>query len=223
MTWYASEVFGKTSLQTDLRVEEVRALPLRQVASNTRPVERQSLVAEGRRHYEQYLQSTDFYVVLFFVIEHLTQKPDGSPDMEREQSDVVHDLLAFLAEEMTRLNKDKQEEIKGFLRWLESYLSVGIEELKNKTKVKEYWKAEVGWEGFVGALQQNKKAIESAKGIDVTRREPQENIRGEFDTSIAKLRPLLERIELTDNLIDQIVYKFYGLTEAEIVVVEGQG
>lgn len=75
-----------------------------------------------------------------------------------------------------------------------------VEDLKNKTKVKEYWKAE-GWEGFVGALEQNKKAIESGKGIDVTRREPQENIRSEFDTSVAKLRPLLQRIELTDNIL----------------------
>ena len=87
--------------------------------------------------------------------------------------------------------------------------------------IEEYWKADVGWDGFVGALQQNKNAIRSAKGIDVTRREPQENIRGEFDASIAKLRPLIQRIELTDNLIDQIAYKLYGLTEAEIAVVEG--
>ncbi len=35
MTWYASEVFGKTSLQTDLRVEEVRALLRKTVAPGT--------------------------------------------------------------------------------------------------------------------------------------------------------------------------------------------
>ena len=34
----------------------------------------------------------------------------------RERSDVVHDLLAHLAEEMIRMNKEKQEEeIRGFL------------------------------------------------------------------------------------------------------------
>ena len=143
--------------------------------------------------------------------------------MEQEQSDVVHDLLAFLAEEMTRLHKEKQAESKGFLGWLESYLGISVEDLRNKTKVKEYWKAEGGWEGFISALEQNKRAIQSAKGIDVTRREPQETIRTEFDSSIARLRPLLEHIELTDELIDQIVYKLYGLTEAEIAVVEGRG
>mgnify|MGYP001077807672 CR=1 FL=1 len=29
-------------------------------------------------------------------------------------------------------------------------------------------------------------------------------------------------IQLTDDLIDQIVYKLYGLTEEEIAIVEGQ-
>ena len=35
-----------------------------------------------------------------------------------------------------------------------------------------------------------------------------------------KLAPLLKRIEATDKLIDQIVYKLYGLTEDEIRIVE---
>jgi len=34
--------------------------------------------------------------------------------------------------------------------------------------------------------------------------------------------PLLTRIETADRLIDQIVYRLYGLTEEEIVVVEGR-
>lgn len=37
------------------------------------------------------------------------------------------------------------------------------------------------------------------------------------------LRPLKERLAWTDWLIDQIVYKLYGLTEEEINVVEGKG
>lgn len=123
---------------------------------------------------------------------------------------------------MTRLHKEKQLEVKGFLTWLESYLGVSVEDLKNKTRVKDYCKADVGWEGFLSALEQNKRAIQSAKGVDVTRREPQETIRAEFHVSVAKLRPLLERIELTDKLIDQIVYRLYGLTEEEIAVVEGR-
>ena len=163
-----------------------------------------------------------FSELLDFVDVRLPQKPDGYADTEREQSDVVHDLLAFLAEEMTRLHKEKQAEIKGFLMWLEGHLGISVEDLKNKTKVKGYWSMEVGWEGFLSALEQNRRMIQSARGVDITRREPQEAIRSEFEASVTKLRPLVERIELTDKLIDQIVYKLYGLTEDEIAVVEGR-
>lgn len=77
--------------------------------------------------------------------------------------------------------------------------------------------------GLSGRLEQNRKAIQLAKSVDITRREPQEAIRAKFEASMAKLKPLLEHIELTDKLIDQIAYKLYGLTEQEIAIVEGQG
>ncbi len=38
---------------------------------------------------------------------------------------------------------------------------------------------------------------------------------------MATLGPLLARIEETDRLIDQVVYKLYGLTDEEIGIVEG--
>ncbi len=37
---------------------------------------------------------------------------------------------------------------------------------------------------------------------------------------MATLGPLLARIEETDRLIDEIVYKLYGLTDEEIGIVE---
>lgn len=45
-------------------------------------------------------------------------------DQPWEQSDVVHDLLAYLAEEVIRLNKEKQKEMKALLCWLEAELQV---------------------------------------------------------------------------------------------------
>ena len=57
--------------------------------------------------------------------------------------------------------------------------------------------------------------------IDPTRQEPQERLRLEFDASVAKLQPLMERIAETDKLIDQIIYRLYWLTEEEIKIVEG--
>lgn len=42
-----------------------------------------------------------------------------------------------------------------------------------------------------------------------------------FQHHRAILAPLATRIEATDRLIDQIVYRLYGLTKEEIAVVEG--
>jgi len=63
-----------------------------------------------------------------------------------EQSDVVHDVLAYLAEQMIEMNKEKRREIKGFLKWLETQLKIqsdnqgntGIEALTGKTQIKNY-------------------------------------------------------------------------------------
>jgi len=42
-----------------------------------------------------------------------------------------------------------------------------------------------------------------------------------FDDSCSRLHPLLARIDATDSLIDDIVYRLYGLSEEEIRVIEG--
>ncbi|MDD1745834.1 MAG: hypothetical protein LUQ20_08525 [Candidatus Methanoperedens sp.] len=83
-----------------------------------------------------------------------------------EESDVVHDLLAYLAERMIEMNREKNNEIKGFLRWLE---------------------------GEIGALAKNKKKLK--EGYDPTRREPKEKLQAEFNASVGKLAPLLKRID----------------------------
>ncbi|HMB45956.1 MAG TPA: hypothetical protein VKL21_09045, partial [Candidatus Methanoperedens sp.] len=133
-----------------------------------------------------------------------------------EESDVVHDLLAHLAERMIEMNKEKNAEIKGFLRWFEGEIGAPVEELTNKIAIKEYYEA--GFDALAGALAKNKKKLK--EGYDPTRREPKEKLQTEFNASVGKLAPLLKRIEATDKLIDQIVYKLYGLTPDEIKIVE---
>jgi uncharacterized protein (UPF0305 family) len=104
---------------------------------------------------------------------------------ERERSDVVHDLLAFLAEKMLEMNKQKQQEIKGFLGWLEGYLGAKVENLTPKTKLQKYY--EHDYEGFLAVLKKNGKKL----AIDPARREPEH--RAEFEGSMGKLLPLRER------------------------------
>ena len=132
-----------------------------------------------------------------------------------EQSDVVHDLLAFLAEQMIELNRQKQKEIKGFLKWIEREWEIAIEDLTLKTKLKQYY--EHDFNEMIRIAKRNKKLIKP----DPESREFQERLEREWKASMEKLRPLKEKIRLTDELIDRIVYKLYGLTDEEIEIVEG--
>ena len=140
----------------------------------------------------------------------------GSFIADQEKSDVVHDLLAFLAERMLEMNKQKQQEIRGFLGWLEGYVGAKVDDLTPKTKLQSYY--EHDYEGFLAVLKKNKKKLT----IDPARREPAEALKAEFEGSVGKLAPLRERIEGTDGLIDAIVYRLHGLMDDEIAIVEGR-
>ncbi|GAH77474.1 unnamed protein product, partial [marine sediment metagenome] len=101
-----------------------------------------------------------------------------------------------------------------FLGWLEREVGTKVEDLTGKTTIKKYH--ETTGDNLISILKKNKKKLH----IDPSRRDFQDGLSTEFDKSLQKLIPLKRKIEMTDYLIDQIVYKLYGLTEAEIKIVE---
>ena len=131
---------------------------------------------------------------------HLTADP--------ERSDIVHDLLASLAEQMVDMNKAKGEEIRGFLRYLEREIGVEIDMLKNKTAIQSYF--DLLFERLLEILRRNRRSTP----INLSDRNFQESLEREFTSSCAKLNPLLTRIQQTDVLIDQVVYQLYGLNRS---------
>ncbi|MDD4161293.1 MAG: hypothetical protein PHW87_02300 [Methanothrix sp.] len=165
---------------------------------------------------QQLYTEGKFAEILAQVEACLPKDAAGSFIAEQEQWDVVHDLLAFLAERMLEMNKQKQQEIKGFLGWLEGYLGAKVEDLMPKTKLQSYY--EHDFESFLAVLKKNRKKL----AVDPARREPAEALQAEFEGSMGKPGPLLERIRQTDELIDAVVYRLYGLTEEEIGIVEGK-
>lgn len=148
-----------------------------------------------------------------------------------EQSDVVHDLLAFLAEQMLGLNRQKQEKMSAFLKWLEAELEAqvdkkghtGIEALTGKTKLKnylgDYQKGEeaLSFDEIWSILRKNKRRI----GRNLSPAFMQETQQA-YEESLSKLLPIKEQFRLTDALIDQVVYRLYGLSKEEIQIVEKQ-
>jgi hypothetical protein len=147
---------------------------------------RQQLYADGK-HTE----------ILAAVEACLPKDEAGNFVADQEKSDVVHDLLAFLAERMQKKNKQKQQEIRGFLGWLEGYVGAKVEDLTPKTKLQSYYDHD--YESFLAVLKKNRKKLQ----IDPARREPAEALKAEFEGSMGKLGPLRERIRQTDELIDR--------------------
>ncbi len=132
-----------------------------------------------------------------------------------EHSDIVYDLLAFLAGQMIEMNKHKQTEVKGFITWLEHTIGAEVDDLNNKTKIKAYH--DYDFEALLAVLKQNRRKLT----VNPDTRTFQDAIEREYNASIAKLTPVKARIYATDRLIDLIVCRLYGLTEEEIAIVEG--
>ncbi len=202
-------VLGEADQRGRLRFfsQYMEELPIRRINFTTPADERDRQLEKAKTLYQRCLNRGSTDCVLGFVKHHLTADP--------ERSDVVHDLLALLAERMVEMNKTKGEEIRGFLHWLEREIGVKVDMLKNKTKIQGYF--DLSFEELLGILRSNRRSID----VDPSSRDFQESLEREFTNSLDKLNPLHSRIQATDALIDQVVYQLYGLTDEEIAIVEG--
>jgi hypothetical protein len=149
-------------------------------------------------------------------------------DIGSHKTDVVHDLLAHLAQRMIGLNKQKQTEVKRFLKWLEELLriqpkkdgSTGIDSLSGKTIFQGYLgdyqtgEGELPWREFYYRLYQNRNRFA------VSLSDVEGEIQREYEKSLETLIPIKRNLARTDVLIDKIVYRLYGLTDEEIELIE---
>ena len=78
------------------------------------PADRARASPPGAKLQQLYVQG-DFANILAQVEARLPKDAAGNFIAEQERSGVVHDLLAFLAEWMLEMNKQKQTKVKGFL------------------------------------------------------------------------------------------------------------
>jgi hypothetical protein len=214
IAWYFKEVFATGTLQgsySHTYPKQVRAFPIHRISFTTPADHRTSLVNETKELYRSFTQSTNPQPLLAFIDARLATQP--------EESDVVHDLLAFLAEQMVEMNKAKNAEIKTFLNFVESEIGASVDVLSNKTLIQEYYAND--FIKIVDVLVKNKSKIN--EGYNPKSPTNRKNLEAWYTDSCGKLKPLMGKIDATDTLINQIVYKLYGLTAEEIVVVEGSG
>ncbi|RLC55398.1 MAG: hypothetical protein DRI80_17875 [Chloroflexota bacterium] len=210
-----------------VKLKNVRQLPIRRITFTTPPEERERLVGEGITEATEWIESTegtsvDSVTFSAFSASVFGRWLDGRLSAEPEQSDVVHDLLAHLAEQMIEMHKQKQAEVRSFLDWLTGYTGLPVDDWALKTNLRRYY--EHDWAEMKRVLKRNQRKLPQVNlDVDAYRNEPATKIRAAWETSMEALRPLLARIAATDRLIDLIVYRLYGLTEEEVAVVEGVG
>lgn len=205
--WYRNAFQNEEVKFPHVQKSHIERLPIRRIDFVTPAEERAKRVQQGQSLYEQYLKRE---VALEDVLAFVEQQVGCTPD----HADAVHDLLAYLAEQMTTMHREKAEEMSGFLRWLETELGTSIDALQKKTAIRNYHESSL--QDLLQALRANSNAL----GEKVHEREFQQALRKEFEKSMGKLNPLQNRIAMTDRLIDHIVYRLYGLSEEEIAIVE---
>ena len=204
MSFYHRQVFLDVALQRFQKVliKDAKTFPIRRIEFTTPEGSRASLVAKSKQLHQRSASDGNPDEVLVFVAEQLAAKP--------ERADVVHDLLAFLAEQMTALKRKKCAAVKQFLTDLKDFHGIDTRMLKPKTKLDEFWKLEAA--GVFAHFRANKLRLKDSD---------EAKIRGRFHNAKDTLVPLESQITFTDELIGQIVYRLYGLTTDEIKIVEG--
>lgn len=209
-SWYFKEVFATGTLQgsyTDTYPKQVRAFPICRISFTTPVDRRESLVNEAMDMYKVFADTKNPQPLLTFINARLIANP--------EESDVVHDILAFLTQQMVDMYKLKNAEIAAFQKFIEDEIGVPVDALSNKTAIQDYYTHD--FTKFIDILVKNKGKIK--EGYNPKGRTHHDTLKDWYDSSVSKLNPLISKIEATDYLINQIVYRLYGLTDEEITVV----
>jgi hypothetical protein len=120
--FFRSELSGLRGGFFEYRAQTLVNTPIRRINFTTPQEQRAAYLNEVQQLYPQYLSDGNSHPLLDFVHRHLAQQP--------EASDVVHDLLAFLAERMLDLNKEKRNLQNTFLNYLQTKLGYNLSPTK---------------------------------------------------------------------------------------------
>jgi type I restriction-modification system DNA methylase subunit len=236
MTFYIKEMYGSLAMDAGINFTAplVSRLPIRSIHFTTPEAERERLTAELIGLYER-----GEHEALLARVEALLPKDANGAFLAfqenatgaEEHSDVVHDLLAHLAEEMIEMNKAKQACVDSFWDDLESVTApADFEELRNRGKWEQSLAKDAACVPYVDAGSRSTKHIDESLGWDeacfhafagmlIGKSSLTPKITAVYRGHHAPYKELVARIDATDDLIDQVVYRLYGLTEEEVQVV----
>ena len=131
--------------------------------------------------------------------------------------EVFPSLLAFLSEKTLKLGQAIEQEVSGFITWLEREIGCKINDLRHKTKIQHYYLPPEGESASNRLLQILKQ---NPLQINPSARSFQERLERELDASLSQLSEWTEQSKINQDLIDQIIYLFYNLTSYEVDLIQ---
>jgi hypothetical protein len=180
-----------------VKIFRMKQIPIYRVAFETSVGARAALFDEACL----MLTSGDQVGLLGFIAERLSCRPG--------QSDVVHDVLARLAQQMLDLHKGRRVAQNAFSDWLRDTQGLPVETFSPKTFLDTF--DEHTYAEFAAWMKRNRHEI---------RFSDDRTYRDAFTYAAMNVREFEMQIRIMDRLIDRIVYALYGLTEDEIAIVE---
>ncbi|PDW03542.1 hypothetical protein [Candidatus Viridilinea mediisalina] len=212
----------------------MKHLPIRRIAFTTPQAVRATLADEARAYYAAERHAE----LLAFVAARLEAIP--------EESDVVHDLLAHLAEQMIALHQGRQAALEAFLLDLEGVLPAGQlaqlgrlytpprppAQTADATKQAAYHAALTDAQAVLGAMATQRIELRAAVGL-LNEAQWKWLLKARLKQKVGSMAELVHvfrtrqpaiakldaRITTTDHLIDQVVYQLYGLTPEEVALM----
>jgi hypothetical protein len=251
MSFYHRNVFLDVALQRFQKVliKDAKTFPIRRIEFTTPAKEREQLATRGQALAAQAVQQdlrglADLgglggslapldraaalqaaAPALDFVAERLEAQP--------EQADVVHDLLAHLAEGMIAMHKEKQARTESFWLDLEGVAEEdAFAALQKGKQERTLWQRSTACRPFVSQESHASRSLDESLGWSegafkdfvkalADKVKHLSDLVEVYRTHAPAYSELVARIAATDWLIDRVVYALYGLTEEEIAIVEG--
>lgn len=211
----------------------ISRLPVRRIPFVTPRADRRALLREGRQISMEAAQRRDVARLNEWLARTLSpvHRPDtrlvrryvGGPEWSQwvgqgehgwEQADVLHDLLAALSKRMAQLYDQMRKERSDFLRWLLGIFGRELPRVRLPEQLSKYEHLLSG--EFLEILRTHRFLPHSA----TRSRDLADQVIPEFERSRGQVQLLMVEFEGIHHVIENIVYKLYGMSEEEVRAIE---
>lgn len=217
MAFYFSTFLATDTLQSDytgIYPEDVRSFPIPEISFNIPSTDDDAVKQKLLDLYKKYLFNLDLADIDLCLY-------DISQKWVTLRVKPIHDFLAYLANEFTRLNHETNESIASFIKWIGSPmgLDVNYTEMKNRSIIEDFFKdSNLGTPDGLKKIESAMASSNHHMNTDLLRK-----LEDEYFSTSTKIIKTREHAIATDNLINYLVLRLYGLDSAKEKILNEEG